>query len=53
MEAQAVLRRLTHCWPDLELASGLPVWNGNAVYRGLSRMLVCTGRGGVLRAGAA
>jgi cytochrome P450 len=44
MEAQAVLRRLIRRWPNLELATNSPAWNGNAVYRGLSRMIVCTGR---------
>jgi cytochrome P450 len=51
MEAQAVLRRLIRRWPDLELATALPAWNGNAVYRGLSRLIVCTGRGEELSPG--
>jgi cytochrome P450 len=43
MEAQAVFRRLIHRWPDLELATDLPAWNGNAVYRGLPTLRVRTG----------
>lgn len=49
MEAQAVFRRLIQRWPDLALATGLPAWNGNAVYRGLSRLIVCTGGGEEIR----
>ena len=42
MEAQAVFRRLIGRWPELELATDLPSWNGNPVYRGLSTLLVRT-----------
>lgn len=40
MEAQAVFRRLVQRWPQLELASDSPAWNGNAVYRGLTTLPV-------------
>jgi cytochrome P450 len=40
MEARAVLRGLSRRWPDLELATDAPAWNGNAVDRGLSRLMV-------------
>jgi cytochrome P450 len=43
MEAQAVLRRVIRRWPNLELATGSPSWNGNPVYRGLSTLPVRTG----------
>jgi cytochrome P450 len=42
MEAQAVLRRLIRRWPNLQLTTDSPSWNGNPVYRGLSTLLVRT-----------
>lgn len=43
MEAECVLRQLLERWPELELESTAPAWNGNAVYRGLVELRVRCG----------
>jgi cytochrome P450 len=40
IEAQAVFGGLLRRWPDLELSDARPAWNGNPVYRGLTRLPV-------------
>jgi cytochrome P450 len=40
MEAESVFRQLMQRWPRLELAEQVPRWNGNPVYRGLTKLQV-------------
>ena len=44
IEAQAVFGGLLRRWPDLALLDAQPAWNGNPVYRGLTRLPVIAGR---------
>jgi cytochrome P450 len=40
MEAEIVFRALLADWPDLALVDAEAHWNGNPVYRGLTRLRV-------------
>jgi len=40
MEAEAVFGQLLQRWPRLRLTDGVPNWNGNPVYRGLTKLQV-------------
>uniref|UniRef100_UPI003F499ED9 hypothetical protein n=1 Tax=Cupriavidus necator TaxID=106590 RepID=UPI003F499ED9 len=40
IEAEIVFRAILRHWPELSLLDAKPHWNGNPVYRGLTRLRV-------------